>query len=351
MSLCWWASQHSARLPPSHHTEVSMRRIGLVVVLVLGLILPPIAAEAQEARKLWRIGFLSPYSADYDKSWRAALLNGLRDLGYVEGKNVVMVERHTEGRPELYSEFALELARSRVDVFVVHGGDQRAIRAAEQASSATPIVFIANPDPVGLGLVASLTRPGGNITGLSDSHIELAPKRVELLKEIVPSLSRIAVLHNKTSMQLRGLKDTQTAASALRLTVIPVEIREGPGPDDIDGVVATIRRVRAEALNVLFGAANIHLRRLADLAVKNMIPTIGTARWMSAEAGYLMSYGADFPGLYRRAAIYVDKILKGAKPADLPVEQPTKFELVINLKTAKALGLTVLLARADELIE
>ena len=329
-------------------------RIGLAVVLVLGLILASIAAEAQEAGKLWRIGFLSPYSADYDKSWRAALLNGLRDLGYVEGKNVVMVERHTEGRPELYSEFALELARSRVDVFVVHGGDQRAIRAAEQASSATPIVFIANPDPVGLGLVASLARPGGNITGLSDSHIELAPKRVELLKEIVPSLSRIAVLHNKTSMHLRGLKDTQTAASALRLTVVPVEIREGPGPDDIDGVVATIRRVRAEALNVLFGAANIHLRRLADLAVKNMIPTIGTARWMSAEAGYLMSYGADFPGLYRRAAIYVDKILKGAKPADLPVEQPTKFELVINLKTAKALGLPVppsLVARADEVIE
>src|SRR5262249_18038277 len=289
----WWDGGLAARC--TRAAGGNGVRIGLAVVLVLGLILAPIAAEAQEAGKLWSIGFLSPYSADYDKSWRAALLNGLRDLGYVEGKNVVMVERHTEGRPELYSEFALELARSRVDVFVVHGGDQRAFRAAEQASSATPIVFIANPDPVGLGLVASLARPGGNITGLSDSHIELNPKRVELLKEIVPSLSRIAVLHNKTSLHLRGLKDTQTAASALRLTVVPVEIREGPGPDDIDGVVATIRRVRAEALNVLFGAANIHLRRLADLAVKNMIPTIGSAGWISAEAGFLMSYGADFP--------------------------------------------------------
>ena len=329
-----------------------MRRIGLAVVVAFGLLGHSVAG-AQQAVKFWRIGFLSPYSADYDKHWRAALRYGLRDLGYVEGKNVVMLERHTQGRRELYPAFAEELARSRIDVFVVHGGVERAIRAAEQASSATPIVFIANPDPVGLGLVASLARPGGNITGLSDSHAELAPKRVELLKETVPSLSRIAVLHNKTSMSLRSLKDTQTAASALRLTVVPVEIREGPGPDDIDRVFTAIRRERAEALIVLFGAPNVHVGRVADLAIKHRLPTIGNSR-VNTDNGFLMSYGADFPDLYRRAAVYVDKILKGAKPADLPVEQPTKFELVINVKVAKALGLTVppsLLTLADELIE
>ena len=232
-------------------------------------------------------------------------------------------------------------------------GTPRGIRAAEEASSATPIVFIANPDPVGLGLIASLARPGGNITGLSDSHTELAPKRVELLKEAVPSLSRIAILYKKTPMSLRALRDSQAAASALRLNVMPVEIREGPEPDDIDRVFTTIKRERAEALNVLFGAANIHLSRAADLAIKNRVPTIGTSR-ISTEAGYLPSYGADFPGLYRRTAAYIDKLLKGAKPADLPVEQPTKFELVINLKTAKSLGLTIpqsLIQRADKVIQ
>jgi len=328
-----------------------MRLIGLAVVLALGL-LGYTAAAAQEAGKLWRVGFLSPYSADFDKGWRAALRNGLRELGYSEGKNVVMVERHTEGRHERFQELAAELASSRIDVFVVHGNLQ-AIRAAEKASSAIPIVFIANPDPVGLGLVASLARPGGNMTGLSDFHAELAPKRVELLKEAVPSLSRLAVLYNKTPLGLRALRDSQAAAAALRLTVVPVEIREGPGRDDIDRVFATIKRERAEGLNVLYGAAHIHLSRAADLAARDRIPTIGTTR-ISAEAGYLISYGADFPGLYRRAATYIDKILKGIKPADLPIEQPTKFELVVNLKTARTLGLTIppsVLGRADQVIE
>src|SRR5262249_27968609 len=178
-------------------------------------------------------------------------------------------------------------------------------------------------------------------------------KRLELLKEAIPVVSRVAVLHNSTVISLRGLRDTQSAASVLGLTAVPVEIKTGPGPADIDRAFTTIRRERAEALNVLVRAACVHARHVADLGVKSRLLTIGAGR-ISTESGYLMSYGADFPDLYRRAATYVDKILKGAKPADLPVEQPTKFELVINLKTAKALGLTIphsLLLRADEIIQ
>ena len=318
------------------------------------LLAAPLAAEAQEAGKTWRIGFLSPYSADYVRSWRVALQHGLRDLGYVEGRNLVLEERHVEGRLERYPELAAELVRLRTDVFVLHGASPEMVRAAEQASrNAIPIIFVANPDPVGLGLVTSLARPGGRLTGLSDFHSDLVAKRLELLKETVPSISRVAVLYNTAAVSLNALKDTQAAASRLRLTVIPVEIRRGPEPNDIDGVFTKIRSERADALNVLFGATNVHVSRAADLAIKNRIPTIATGR-RSTESGFLMSYGANFPDLYRRAAVYVDKIFKGAKPADLPVEQPTKFELVINLKTAKALGLTIppsLLQRADEVIQ
>src|SRR5262245_49808778 len=328
-----------------------MRWIGLVVLLAVSVILAPLTTEGQEAAKVWRLGFLSPYSPDYDATWRAGFRNGLRDLGYVEGKNIVIEERHARGRLERYPALAEELVRLQIDVFVVHGGEPSQIDAARKASRTIPIVFVANPDPVGLGLVTSLARPGGQVTGLADQHGDLVGKRLELLKEAVPSISRIAVLHNATDTSLRGLRDTQSAASLLGLTVVPVEIRSGPGPADIDRAFTTIRRERAEALNVLFGAAGVHPRHVGDLAVKRRLLTLGTTR-ISAESGYLMSYGADFPDLYRRAATYVDKILKGAKPADLPIEQPTKFELVINLKTAKALGLTIpqsLLVRADEI--
>jgi len=332
-----------------------MRLIELAVVLAVGLALAPVTADGQQAEKVWRIGFMSPYSAEYDESQLAALKQGLRDLGYVEGKNIVIEERHVRGQLERYPALAEELVRLKIDVLVVHGGDPSQIDAARKASSTIPIVFVANPDPVGLGLVTSLARPGGQITGLSDLHGgDLIGKRLELLKEVtVPSISRVAVLHNATSISLRGLRDTQVAASVVGLTIIPVEIRTGPGPTDIDRAFTTIRRQRAEALNVLFGAAGVHPRHVADLAVKSRLLTMGTTR-RTTESGYLMSYGADFPGLYRRAATYIDKILKGAKPADLPVEQPTKFELVINLKTAKALGLTIpqtLLLRADQVIE
>ena len=317
-----------------------------------GFLAGPVGVEAQEITKVWRIGLLSAYSVERDKDYRAALLSGLRELQYVEGRTVVIDQRYADGRPERFPELAAELVRSKIDVFVVHGFAQ-AIRAAAQASTATPIVFVANPDPVATGFVASLARPGGRVTGLSDMHSELVTKRLALLKEVAPSLSRVAVLHAETSISRRALKDTQAAASALGLIVVPMEVKGAAEIADIDRAFATIRRERAEALNVLFGAAGVHLRRVADLAVERKVLTIGTNR-VSVESGYLMAYGANFPELYRRAATYVDKILKGAKPGDLPVEQPTKFELVINLKTAKALGLTIppsLQLRVDQVIE
>jgi len=310
----------------------------------------PLVGAAQTGGRVWRIGFLSPYSADFDKSWRAALRDGLRDLQYVEGKNTILEQRHADGRLELLPDLAAELVRSKVDVFVVHGSEP-AVRAAERASGSLPIVFVANPDPVAAGLVAGLARPGGRVTGLSDNHGELAGKRIELLREAVPSVSRVAVLHSTLPQSLGMLRQTEAAAHALRLTVVPVENREPRS--DVERIFTTIRNERAEALNVLPGAAGIHQSRVADLAIKHRIPTIGTAR-VGADSGFLMSYGADFPALYRRAATYVDKILKGAKPVDMPIEEPTKFELVINLKTAKALGLTIppsLLGRADHVIK
>ena len=328
-----------------------MRLIGLVIAF--SLIFGQAGADGQRTDQLWRIGFMSPYTAEYDKSRLSGLKQGLRDLGYVEGQNIVIEQRYVDGRLERYLALAEELVRLKIDVFVLHGGNSTQIDAARKASRTIPIVFVANTDPVGLGLVTSLARPGGQLTGLADQHGDLVGKRLELLKEVIPSISRIAVLHTATDMNLRALRDTKAAASVLGLTVVPVEIRTGPGPADIDHAFTIIRKERAEALNVLFGATGVHPRHAADLAVKSQLPTIGTTRILT-ESGYLMSYGADAPDLYRRAATYIDKILRGAKPADLPVEQLTKFELVINLKTAKALGVTVpqaLVARADEVIE
>jgi putative ABC transport system substrate-binding protein len=322
---------------------------GLVVaVLALVVLAACLPGHAQEPGKVWRIGFLSPYSPTQDKARYTALQRGLRDLGYVEGKNFVIEQRSALGRFDRLATLAAELVHSPVDLLIVHGD---AAVAAKQATSTIPIVMIANPDPVGMGLAASLGHPGSNVTGLSDLHTELVGKRLALLKEALPSTSRIGVvLDSRVPAHPPQLKDVQAAAHAMPIAVVPIDIH---GPPDFDLVLAMVKRERLDALNVLGGAAGARRRQFAELAMRHKIPAISTTREF-AEDGLLMTYGSDFPDLYRRAATYVDRIVKGARPADLPIEQPTKFELTINLRTAKALGLTLpqaLLLRADQVIE
>jgi len=267
----------------------------------------------------------------------------------VEGQNFAIEERWAEGRAERLPDLAADLVRLKVDVIVT--GSTPGARAAKQATTKIPIIAVVVGDPVGTGLVASLARPGGNLTGLSDITVDLSAKRLELLKEVAPTASRVAVLWNPTHptnpLQLR---ETQVAAQALGLTLQPVVVGSS---DELERAFAAMMRERASALLVLAETLTLlHRRRLADLAAKNRLPAMYPFR-EQAEAGGLMSYGPSIPDMYRRAAVYVDKILKGAKPADLPVEQPTRFELVINLKTAKALRLTIppsVLIRAEEVI-
>ena len=320
-----------------------------IMVVALILLAAPLAARAQEARKVWRIGYLSTSLPEIDRSWLGAFEQGLRDLGYVDGKNIVIERRHSGGAPQRLPELAAELVRLKVDVVVAYGG----IDAIKKASGTIPIVMAVHADPVRAGVVASLARPAGQVTGLSDLHAGLTTKRLELLKEMVPEASRVAVLLNPAA-EITGpqLNDIQAAAPALGLSVLPLEVR---GADDIHRAFATMRKVGVDGFLVV-GEPTVmgtHRRLIADLAIKNRLPGIGTQpQW--ASDGLLMSYGTNFHDLWRRAATYVDKILKGAKPADLPIEQPTKFELVVNLKTAKALGLNIpppVRLRADHLIE
>jgi len=306
-------------------------------------------AEAQQSKKVPRIGYLSSSSAERDKSLLAAFQERLRELGHLEGKNIVIEYRYAAGQFDQLPELARELVRLRVDMLVVAGAP--AAHAAKNATSVIPIVMTNAADPVGTGLVASLARPGGNITGLSDFNVGVITKRLELIKEVVPSASRVAVLLNPTNpTNPLQLKEIQAAAPGLGVTPLPLEAK---GPDDIERAFTTIGKERPGALIIIgdpmFGS---HRRRLAELAAKSRLPAIYTTRQM-VEAGGLMAYGTNFEDLYRRAALYVDKILKGTKPADLPVEQPMKFELVINLKTAKQIGLTIpqsVLYRADKVI-
>jgi putative ABC transport system substrate-binding protein len=305
--------------------------------------------EAQQAGKVARIGYLSAASAEADKNRFAHFQRGMQELGYIEGKNIVIEQRYAAGQFEKIPELPAELIRLKVDVLVVYG--DAAILAAKNTTSTIPIVMTVHPDPVGDGIVASLARPGGNVTGLSDLHTVLVTKRLEILKEVVPSASRIAVFfHAGNPTLLRQLKDIQDIAPAFRVTVLSVPVT---GPDDFDRAFTMMRKERAGALMVL-GSPLIGLnrRQVIDLATKNQLPAIYTVS-ENPDAGGLMSYGTNFHELWRRAATYVDKILKGAKPIDLPVEQPTKFEFVINLKAAKQIGLAIppnVLARADRVI-
>jgi putative ABC transport system substrate-binding protein len=326
-----------------------MRLIGLAVVLTLGLTLAPLAAEAQQAGKIWRIGILSGASPASQGNL-AALLQGLREAGLVEGRNAVFEIRYSEGRTERFPTLAAELVTLQVDVLVATGTP--AAVAAKQATSTVPIVMVAASDPVGARLVASLAHPGGNITGLSLLAPELSAKRLDLLTQVVSPLTRVAVLWNldNEGMALR-FRETQTASRVLGVSIQSVGVRT---PGDFDGAFATITRERPQGLLVMADTVTLGQRkRTADFAASHRIPAIYEQRDF-VDVGGLMSYGIDIANHYRRAASVVDRVLKGTKPGDLPIEQPTKFELVINMKTAKAVGLTIpqtLLLRADQVIE
>jgi len=322
-----------------------MDRRTFLGTLTGGLLAAPRAVEAQQAGKVAKIGVL-----EFGGSTNSAFGQQLRELGYIEGQNLILEHRFAEGRAERLPDLAAELVRLKVDV-IVAGGTPPPL-AAKHATSTIPIVMAAAGDPVRTGLVANLARPGGNVTGLSTSTPDLAAKRLELLKEVVPGVSRVAVLWNAANpFTVLNMRETEAAARTLGLHVQSLEVR---GLDDFDNALPAAIRGRAGALIVVDDPLTcLHRERLGDFAAKNRLPTMYGFR-QCAGTGGLMSFGASLADLYRRAAIYVDKILKGAKPRDLPVEQPTNFELVINLKTAKALGLTIppsVLQRADQVIE
>jgi putative ABC transport system substrate-binding protein len=315
--------------------------------------LAPLAAPqlvfAQSAKKVWRVGYLSMSSPDGDRHLVAALRQGLRDLGYVDGQNLVLEQRHAANQLGKVGELASELVKREVSVIVIYGSP--AIRIVEKTG--LPIVMTVHPDPVDSGLVRSLARPGGSITGLTDGHTELGPKRLEILKEIVPSVSRVAAFFNpRTPHALRQYNLVDAAAPKVGVALLPIEIR---GADEIENAFGRAERGRAEALFIIpdpsWSAGQE--QRTANLAIARRLPAIGTIREF-AQRGTLAAYGTNFAELWRRSATYVDKVLKGAKPAELPIEYPTRFDLVLNLKTAKALGITVpraLVLRADQVIE
>jgi len=304
-------------------------------------------AEAQQATNLSRIGILAAGSPLSESPRIEVLRQGLRELGYTEGKNVIFERRYAQGRVDRLPSLAADLVRLKVDIIVT--GGRPSTRAGQQATSTIPIVMAAAGDPVGNKFVASLARPGGNITGLTTIRGDLTGKRLELLQEAVPKISRVAVLWGPPAAS--NLKMTEAAARSLGLEFQSLEVRS---PGDLEDAFRAATKERAQALVALRNPIFLNqLTRIAELAIKSRLATIYDDKTF-VEAGGLMSYGVHFPDLYRRAATYVDKILKGVKPVDLPVEQPTKFELVINLKTAKQIGLTIppnVLARADRVIK
>jgi putative ABC transport system substrate-binding protein len=308
----------------------------------------PLAGRAQQAAKLPTIGFLGTPAASAWAPWTAAFVQRLRELGWIEGRTVAIQYRWAEGRAERWAEFAAEFVGLKVDV-IVSGGN--AAVAAKRASTVVPIVFTMVDDPVGMGLVASLARPGGNVTGLAMQSTDVVGKRLALLREAVPDLRRLAIMANvEYPFAALEMAQAQTAVRTLGLDAAIFEIRRA---EDIAPAFEALKD-RADALYVVGDALVMtHRIRINTLALTARVPTMHVVREL-VEVGGLMSYGANFSDLFRRAADYVDKILRGVKPGDIPVEQPTKFDLVINLTTARALGLTVpptLLARADEVIE
>jgi putative ABC transport system substrate-binding protein len=311
-----------------------------------------VSAAAQQSKKAPRIGYLALNEPARESARAEAIRLALRERGYIEGQNIATEYRYTEGKRERAAELAAELVRLKVDIILVTGGDP-GIRAAKNATKTIPIVMMgAGADPVEAGIIDSLARPGGNVTGLTNLGGELGGKRLELLKEAVPKLARVAVLHDPANRNhVLELKEVQTAARPLGLTVRSWEVRAADG---FEKVFTALNKQRPDGLYVPGGPLiRANEKRIVGFALKSRLPSAYTRR-EAVDAGGLMSYGADLADIYRRVAYYVDRILKGTKPADLPVEQPTKFELVINLKTATEIGLMVpqsLLYRADRVIK
>ena len=324
-----------------------------IVGSTLGLLAAPLAADAQPAGKVPRVGYLHAGSRSDPGPQRFldAFRQGLRDLGYVERQNIVIEYRWAEGKFDRLPDLAAELVRLKVDIIVV--ATTPVAVAAKNATGTIPIVMIGAADPVGQGLIASLARPGGNVTGVSYSvGLEIFGKQLELLKETVPKVRRVAILSNPANPgHPPAIKEVNVA---VRSVGVQLQLLEARGPNEFDGAFAAMAKERVGALLVMSDSMFLlHRTRLADLAARSRLPVAYGLREM-VEAGGFMSYGSSLPDLYRRAAAFVDKILRGAKPADLPVEQPTKFELVVNMRAAKALRLTIppsILLRADEVIQ
>jgi ABC-type uncharacterized transport system substrate-binding protein len=326
-----------------------MRRAAASSILVAAMLLTvAVIAGAQQPTKIPRIGFLRgpAYPAVYIERFR----QGLRELGYVEGQNIAIEYRDGQSHEERYFELAADLVRLKVDLIVV-GGGAGTVRPVKKTTSSIPIIMTNVSDPIGAGFIASFARPGGNITGLSSVSHDLSGKRLELLKESFPKASRLAVLYDITNQTKRDeYKDTESAAQSLAVQVQSLEVQS---PNDFEAALKAAAQKRSGAVLVLpSGLTNTHRKRIAELATQSHLPTMW-AESQLLDGGGLMSYGPDYADLWHRAATYVDKILKGARPAELPVEAPKKFELVINLKTAKEIGVTIppnVLARADKVI-
>jgi putative ABC transport system substrate-binding protein len=327
------------------------RTRGATLALALGLVAAPLTADAQQAGKVFQVGYLGNSTPALESALVDGFRRGLRENGYVEGQNIVLHYRWAEGRIDAMPGLAAELVRNKVDVIVTSGTPGGL--AAKSATMTIPIVLAAAGDAVGAGLVSSLARPGGNVTGLSTLYPDLEGKRLEVLREIVPKANRVAVLMNPANpFTALAWKETRSAAVGLRMTLLPAEVRAA---EDFERVFAAIVKANPDALVVIADRPFLisHRARIVSFAAQRRLPAMYPYREFVEEGG-LVVYGPNFVEMFRRAATYVDKILRGAQPADLPVEQPSKFELVINLRTAKALGLTIprsLLSVADQVIQ
>jgi len=343
------SANRKSKTCPEPCRRIQNRKWAGIFAIVVALTVCGARAEAQQAAKIPRLGLLTVGSSTSFSTRIDGFRQRLRELGYIEGRNIVIEYRYAEGKEDRLPDLAAELVRLKVDVIVVGGGN--ATLAAKKATRTIPIVMAVASDPVGSGLVASLARPGANITGSTLINPDLSGKRLELLKEVIPGITHVAVLvYRENPAAILILKETETAAQLLGLQLQILELR---GSDELENAFGLLRKGRSNAIDVLSSAFFAAQRnKIVELAAKTRLPAVYDNN-LFVEAGGLMSYGADIDDLYRRAAIYVDKILKGTKPADIPVEQPMKFEFIINLKAAKQIGLTIppnVLVRADRVI-